>query len=123
MWSVILLDEVEQWFLLLVESDEESAALVAAAIDQLAEIGPALGRPLVDRIKGSSVKNLKELRPASAGSSEIRILFAFDPERQAVLLVAGNKRGKWKRWYAEAILVAERRWYRWLRDKEGDGNG
>jgi len=43
--------------------------------------------------------NLKELRPASAGSSEIRILFAFDPVRSALLLVAGDKAGNWKGWY------------------------
>ncbi|WP_438860658.1 type II toxin-antitoxin system RelE/ParE family toxin [Amycolatopsis solani] len=42
-------------------------------------------------MQGSRLHNLKELRPASAGSSEIRILFAFDPVRRAVLLVAGDE--------------------------------
>jgi hypothetical protein len=83
--------------------------LVAAAVDLLEVDGPALGRPLVDSIEGSTVRNLKELRPGSQGRSEIRILFAFDPERQAVLLLAGDKAGNWTRWYADNIPLAERR--------------
>jgi hypothetical protein len=51
---------------------------------------PALGLPLADTVKGSKHKNMKELRPGSAGGSEMRILFAFDPERSAILLVAGE---------------------------------
>jgi hypothetical protein len=42
---------------------------------------------------------MKELRPGSSGRSELRVLFAFDPERKAILLVAGNKAGQWKSWY------------------------
>src|SRR4051794_36140715 len=56
---------------------------------------PTLGRPIVDRIQGSRVHHLKELRPGSAGASEIRILFPFDPATRAVLLVAGDKAGDW----------------------------
>jgi hypothetical protein len=57
----------------------------------LAEIGPALGRPLVDTLRGSGIANLKELRPRSGRDVAIRILFIFDPWSQAVLLVAGDK--------------------------------
>ena len=81
--------------------------LVAEAIDRLLDEGPVLGRPLVDRIAGSRLHNLKELRPGSSGSSEVRILFVFDPVRNVVLLVGGDKSGRWKEWYAEAIPVAE----------------
>ncbi|NNJ06750.1 hypothetical protein HHX38_21835 [Streptomyces sp. PKU-MA01144] len=63
---------------------------------------------LVDRIKGSVLHNLKELRPGSAGRSEVRILFVFDPWRSSVLLVAGDKAGDWNAWYARAIHLAER---------------
>ena len=69
------------------------------------EEGPALGRPLVDRIAGSQIHHLKELRPGSAGRSEIRVLFAFDPSRSALLL-GGDKAGNWQRWYRENIPVA-----------------
>jgi hypothetical protein len=68
----------------------------------LADQGPGLGRPTVDTLVGSKIPNLKELR---AGS--IRVLFVFDPRRNAILLVGGDKRGRWSRWYDEAIPVAE----------------
>jgi putative transposase len=69
--------------------------------------GPALGRPLVDRIRGSRIHHLKELRPGSAGRSEIRVLFAFDPTRSALLLLGGDKAGNWQRWYRQNIPIAE----------------
>lgn len=110
-WEVILVDEVIDWYQALPQGTADS---VTAAIDMLAAIGPLLGRPLVDTLQGTELKNLKELRPGSEGRSEIRILFAFDPDRRAVLLVAGNKAGRWKRWYAENIPVAEERYRMWL---------
>jgi len=55
------------------------ADLIEDAIDQLASEGPTLGRPLADRVKASRYHNMKELRPPSAGTTEIRMLFAFDP--------------------------------------------
>jgi hypothetical protein len=58
--------------------DDGSYRQVGYAIEALAEVGPNLGRPLVDRIKGSAIHNLKGLRPGSAGSTEVRILFVFD---------------------------------------------
>ena len=113
-WTVILVDEVTNWYLDLVSKEPATAELVAAAIDLLEADGPTLGRPLVDSIEGSSIRNLKELRPGSRGRSEIRILFAFDPERQAVLLVAGDKAGNWTKWYDDNIPLAERRFEAWL---------
>jgi hypothetical protein len=109
-----LVDEVDDWFMDLARGDPKSAELVAAAIDQLEADGPNLGRPLADRIEDSKIHNLKELRPRSAGSTEVRILSVFDPARQAVLLVAGDKAGQWNRWYDENIPVAEQRYQRWL---------
>ncbi|SNT45668.1 Phage derived protein Gp49-like [Streptosporangium subroseum] len=78
-WEIVLLDHVESWFLKLCESDPDSAILVEKAIDRLAEVGPTLGRPLVDTLEDDDLNNLKELRPGSRGRSEIRIIFIFDP--------------------------------------------
>ncbi|WP_338104555.1 hypothetical protein [Microbispora catharanthi] len=64
-WEVILVAEVAAWFEALAEEDWDSAEQVEDAIDMLAEAGPALGRPLVDRIKGAELHHLKELRPGS----------------------------------------------------------
>lgn len=110
-WVVVLVDEVYDWYLAL---DSSTAELVGDAIDRLEAKGPALGRPLVDRLRGSTEHNMKELRPGSAGRSEIRVLFIFDPQRQAVLLVAGDKSGQWQDWYEKAIPLAEERYRRWL---------
>jgi len=108
-WEVSLHPEVEAWFLDLCHRDPVSADLVAEAIDLLAEHGPALGRPLVDRIQASSFHNMKELRPGSTGSTEVRMLFAFDPHREAIFLIAGDKSGQWRTWYQIAIPIADQR--------------
>lgn len=117
-WEVVLVGEVAAWFEALAEEDWDSAEQVEDAIDMLAVTGPTLGRPLVDRIKGAENHHLKELRPGSSGSSEIRILFAFDPVRRAVLLVAGDKAGNWQRWYDINIPLAEERYRAHLADLE-----
>ena len=57
---------------------------------------------------------MKELRPGSSGSREIRILFVFDPKRKAIMLVGGDKQRKWDKWYRKAIPEAERRYLVWL---------
>ena len=102
---------IEDW---LDRQDTDTVAAIFAAFEILAYEGPSLGRPLVDTLTGSRRANLKELRPASPGRSEIRIIFAFDPARRAVMLLAGDKsKGKstkmrWSSWYRKAIPEAER---------------
>lgn len=110
-WDVRLLDEVVEW---LFAQDPDTYDQVAAAIDLLAAEGPTLGRPLVDRIAGSRLHNLKELRPGSVGASEVRVLFVFDPARRAVLLVARDKAGNWRGWYRSSIPLAEQRYDEWM---------
>jgi hypothetical protein len=102
-WEIAL-GFVRDWLLAL---DHKSFLQTRAALQKLADRGPALGRPLVDTISGSRVKNLKELRPGSSGRTKLRILFAFDDRRTAVMLVAGDKSGQWAKWYRDAIPVAE----------------
>lgn len=113
-WEILITDECLAWFR---EVDLPSQALITDAIDRLAASGPSLGRPLVDRVKGSELHNMKELRPASAGRSEIRILFVFDPWRSAILLVGGDKSGRWKQWYAAAVPEAERLFGEYLEER------
>ena len=90
--------------------DDGTYDQVVAALRILTELGPGLGRPLVDSIIGSRHKNMKELRPGSSGRSEVRILFAFDPKRRAILLLAGDKQGAWAKWYRKNIPVADDRY-------------
>ncbi|NGM17545.1 type II toxin-antitoxin system RelE/ParE family toxin [Eggerthellaceae bacterium zg-893] len=109
MWSIEY-EYIVDW---LDKQDAETVAHVFAALELLERHGPSLGRPLVDTLAGTKIRNLKELRPASSGSSEVRILFAFDPKRKAVMLLAGDKakgknaRRKWSGWYKQAIPRAE----------------
>ncbi len=62
----------------------------------LAELGPGLGRPVVDRIHGSRHHNVKELRASEDGA--LRVPFMFDPRRQVILLLGGDKSGDWDDW-------------------------
>lgn len=103
MWSVDV-ELIAGW---LASLDDDSREQVVAAIELVKERGPQLGRPLVDTVNASRHRNMKELRPGSSGRSELRILFAFDPVRQAILLVAGDKAGNWKRWYRQQIPTAD----------------
>ncbi|MBX7432964.1 type II toxin-antitoxin system RelE/ParE family toxin [Mycobacterium sp. Y57] len=96
--------------------DQESAEAVSGAIDYLEANGPMAGRPIVDRVKGSKYHHMKELRPAG---TSIRVLFIFDPQRRAVLLVSGDKAGNWKQWYPDNIPIAERRYENWLKTETG----
>jgi hypothetical protein len=119
-WEITLHHEVEAWYLALCESDPETGDLIEDAIDQLADEGPALGRPLADRVKGSRYHNMKELRPPSSGSTEIRMLFAFDPRREAIFLVAGDKAGNWDAWYRKAVPLADDRFAQHLAELEAE---
>ncbi|MCW2659203.1 MAG: hypothetical protein JWP83_355 [Mycobacterium sp.] len=112
-WDVILLEEVEHWYFTL---DADAMAAVTGAIDLLELEGPTLGRPTVDNVNGSKFHSLKELRPAG---TSIRILFIFDPRRQAILLLGGDKAGTWKSWYDKNIPIAERRYENWLATEGG----
>lgn len=111
-WEIFVAHEVHDW---INGRDQNTHRRVVQAIDLLAEIGPGLGRPLVDTIVGSSIANLKELRVSSA-----RVLFVFDPWRACILLVAGDKSDRWKARYLEAIPLAEQRYERYLKDREAE---
>ncbi|MBG0814634.1 type II toxin-antitoxin system RelE/ParE family toxin [Planomonospora sp. ID82291] len=114
-WDIYVVTEVREW---IEQLDDATHARVVQAIDALAEGGPGLGRPLVDTIIGSSIQNLKELRPGT-----VRILFAFDPWRSNILLVAGDKAGRWKSWYEEAIPLAEHRYEVYVKERARQEDG
>ena len=120
MGAVMLSWPVNDWFLALCKDNLLTADKVEQALDELAACGPQLGRPLVDRIHGSKLHNLKELRPRVPGSAEVRLLFVFDPEREAIVLVAGGKAGRWSAWYAKAIPLAEERYAAYRREAGGE---
>lgn len=98
--------------------------LVALALT-LRQVGPQLGRPYVDTLKGSSHVNMKELR-FDVGNEVWRVAFAFDPKRKAILLAGADKRGQdQKRFYTKLIKIADKRYSDHLdklKKKEDHGN-
>ena len=89
-----------------------------AAVEILASAGPALGRPLADTLEASELPNLKELRPVGG---HLRVLFVFDPRRVVILLLGGDKSGRWRAWYEEAIPQAERLYQEHLAQLRDEG--
>lgn len=98
--------------------DEREQENIRVAVDKLEERGPALGRPLVDTVKGSRHPNMKELRPLGGN---IRVLFAFDPRRSAILLIGGDKTGRWQEFYEEAIPEADALYETYLEELREEG--
>ena len=82
---------------------------LAAMVELLKVAGPHLKRPRADTLKGSDHANMKELR-FDADNGVWRVAYAFDPERKAILLVAGNKSGgSQKKFYKDLIRRADER--------------
>lgn len=114
MWMVETTNRFDEWF------DEQSDALqeeMLAALKLLREYGPNLGRPFADTLYDSNLSNLKELRVQCAGKP-IRAFFAFDPERKAIILCAGDKTGvNEKRFYKSMIKLAETEFLNHLKER------
>jgi hypothetical protein len=104
-WAVHIALEFEPELRALPDAVKEE---LSAQMEFLRRFGPTLGRPRVDTLKGSRHANMKELR-FSANGVPWRVMFAFDPRRCAILLVAGNKAG-----------IAQRLFYRRLICKADD---
>lgn len=106
MWQVLLADEFADEVNNLAADVRQELLAQAKVIERL---GPTTGRPRVDTLNGSKHANMKELR-FNAGDGAWRVAFAFDTERQAILLVAGDKHGVGqRRFYTRLIAVADQR--------------
>ena len=112
-WEVEFTDGFEQWWHTLSESEQGK---VDARVNLLIEHGPHLGFPFSSQVKESRFPEMRELG-AQAGGDPLRILYAFDPRRTAILLVAGDKTGN-DRWYETNVPVADRLFERHLRTIE-----
>lgn len=95
-------DEFELWWLQL---DEEEQISVAATVGLLEEYGTSLRFPHSSQIKGSRFGQMRELRIQHQGKP-YRVLYAFDPLRNAILLLGGDKTGN-NRWYEIHVPIAE----------------
>ena len=111
-WIVEFTDEFELWWLELSELVQEKCA---AVVDLLTREGPNLGFPYSSSIRGAA-HALRELR-IQCGGHPYRILYAFDPQRNALLILGGDKTGN-DRWYEENVPRAERIYEQYFKEIE-----
>ena len=102
-WEVEYTNEFASWWFTLSEGEQED---VAAIVGLLEEKGTHLPFPFSSGIEGSKFSHMRELRVQSR-SNPLRVLYAFDPRRTAILLIAGNKRGD-QRWYKTYVPIADK---------------
>lgn len=88
------------------EMTEAQQEDISAAVSLLEARGPALPFPWSSKIAGSRHGHMRELRVQSGGRP-IRIFYAFDPRRAAILLIGGDKTGN-DRFYEDYVPVADR---------------
>jgi hypothetical protein len=115
---VLFTDEFAQWWDGLSEAEQES---VAHDVNVLREYGVSLKFPLCSGVSKSKHKHMRELRIQHRGRP-YRVLYAFDPDRAAVLLIGGDKTGD-DRWYETFVPLADRLFDEHLKRLEEERNG
>ena len=118
-WDIITSVQYDAWF---EEQTEDSKSAIFRKVYLLGKHGPKLGRPHADTLKSSKkLKNLKELR-SKTENHLFRIAYIFDPERNALLLIGGDKKGKnEKKFYKDLIREAEQIYADYLEKKNKEG--
>jgi hypothetical protein len=118
-WEVEYTDEFGVWWEAL-SSDEQGR--IDASVRLLEEYGPALDHPHTSSVSQSRHQKMRELR-IQIGGRPFRVLYAFDPNRAAILLLGGDKTGN-ERWYEVHVPIADRLYdehIEGLRKEHGDG--
>jgi hypothetical protein len=113
--SVLFTDEFERWWNVLSVDEQES---VTHSVDLLARLGVDLKFPYTSGISNSRYPHMRELRIQHQGRP-YRVLYAFDPHRNAVLLIGGDKTGN-DRWYETFVPLADRLYEQHLNETEED---
>lgn len=108
-------DAFEEWWQTLTEQEQED---VTVMVELLGERGPQLPFPYSSGIEGSKFSHMRELRIQSHGDP-LRVFYAFDPRRVAVLLIGGIKTGKEKRFYKMYVPRADALYEQHLESLEG----
>lgn len=102
-WEVEYTDEFEDWWARLTEGEQED---ISASVELLEQRGPQLPFPHSSAINGSKHSHMRELRIQHQGRP-YRVLYAFDPRRNAILLLGGDKTGD-DDWYDKNVPIADR---------------
>ena len=112
-WNVEFTDQFEAWWNSLSEDEQVE---ISAKVELLQEHGPTLPRPHADVIVSSQHSNMKELR-GKVEERQLRVLYAFDPVRTALLLIGGDKTGD-PGWYDKFVPIADDLFDQHLREVE-----
>ena len=115
-WNVEYTDEFGQWWTMLTEGQQED---LSAVVNLLMEDGPKLTFPYSSGITNSRHSHMRELRVQSKGNP-LRVFYAFDPRRSAILLIGGDKTGN-DRFYETYIPIADRLYDEYLEELKQEG--
>lgn len=102
-WEVEYTDEFGSWWATLSEKEQTAVAVTVGLLERM---GPGLPFPYSSSVYGSRHGHMRELRTQCDGHP-LRILYAFDPRRAAILLIGGDKMGN-DRWYEVFVPIADR---------------
>lgn len=117
-WDVLFTECFEEWWNSLDVEEQED---VNAHVLLLQKLGPNLRFPYSSGVKASAHSHMRELRIQHDGRP-YRVLYAFDPNRSAILLVGGDKTGN-DRWYEICVPVADRLYAEDVAGLEGEKKG
>lgn len=115
-WEVEYTDEFGSWWDDLTDAQQDR---LAATVGLLAAQGPSLGFPYSSGTKGSKHEHMRELRVQSGGNP-LRVFYAFDPRRTAILLIGGDKTGN-DRFYEEYVPRADALYDTYLEELKKEG--
>ena len=115
-WEVEYTDEFGDWWTSLGEAQQDR---ITATVKLLAAQGPKLAFPHSSGINGSRHAHMRELRVQSGGNP-LRVFYAFDPRRAAILLIGGDKTGK-DRFYEEYVPLADDLYDAYLKELKSEG--
>jgi hypothetical protein len=115
-WEIEYTDEFENWWNTVSEKEQND---IVAVVNLLAESGSSLPFPYSSGIVGSKHPMMRELRVQSGGQP-LRIFYAFDPRRTAILLIGANKKGD-DRFYEKYIPIADKLYDVYLEEIKKEG--
>ncbi|HEX6747916.1 MAG TPA: type II toxin-antitoxin system RelE/ParE family toxin [Longimicrobium sp.] len=115
-WEVEVTDEFLEWYMAL---PLKEAQAVFRVVGYLEERGPQLSFPFSSDVRGSRHGNMRELR-AQSGGHPLRMLYAFDPRRTAIILLGGDKTGD-DAWYERNVPLADRLYDEYLEELRKEG--
>ncbi len=115
-WDIEYTDEFGDWWNTLTVDQQDD---LVSVVKRMEEKGPQLPFPYSSSVKGSKLSHNQELRIQSGGNP-LRVFYAFDPRRVAILLIGGDKTGE-QRFYEKYIPIAERLYDEYLEEIKREG--